>query len=605
MITKGIHEKKAAILRWLMQARNTYFSSEMAHYVYLIVLSTLLGAFAGLAAIVFNYLLDATRRFFAPENFTALLGLNRNLVIMIPLVGALIIAGASRLFPKLSKDRSVTAIIKSILLRNGYIPISKTVFHFFASIITIGTGAPLGPEAPAAKMGSGLGSAMSQLLGLGKKDMRMFTAAGAGAAISAIFNAPIAGVFFGIEVVLLSDLKNQSLSALIISSVVADIISRSVQVGHQAILIPHYNPGGPKDLFFFFAIGILCGITALTFHGVKRKIKVLIDEKLAIQNEFKKLVPLSIVFGFVITKYYSLFGIGYNTLGEVVSGRFNLADLVILLCLNIFFVALYVSAGGFGGTFAPALVMGIMLGYAFALALNAFFDFTLDPVTFALIAMGGVLSGINSIPLTAIMLVFETTGDYKFILPLMLVSIISYLVTIYYNKGTVYAVELLEEGIDVSKRREVDLLGKIHVADIMDRDYSCVKYETPFKNLVDVLLASQHGSVVVVNKNNHPLGIISLNDIKTILLSQDLVDLLIAGDIYSETETVSVGARVSDALISMEKQNLEILPVMDKRGNGIMVGLLTYQRIIQAYNRLLEEWETDQFMLERLGKKIS
>lgn len=585
--------------------RDKYFSSEIAHYLYLIILSTMLGCVAGLGAIVFNHLLDWTRRFFSPEHFTSFFNLDRSLIFLIPVLGAFLIALVSRLFPVFAKDRSVTSIIKAILLRNGYIPIGKTVFHFLASIITIGTGAPLGPEAPAAKMGSGIGSAMSQLLRLGKKDMRMFTAAGAGAAISAIFNAPIAGVFFGIEVVLLNDLKNQSLSALIISSVVADIISRSVLVGRHAISIPSYNPGSVSELPFFFAMGILCGITSLVFFGIRKTAKKIVSEKLGIQNEFARLLPLSIIFGFVITRHYSLFGIGYHTISEVVSGAYGLPALGMLLCLNLLFVALYLNAGGFGGSFAPALVIGTMLGYAFALAMNTVFHLSLDPVTFALIAMGGVLSGINSIPLTAIMLVFETTGDYKFILPLMLVSIISYLVTIYYNKGTVYAGELMEEGIDVSKRREVDLLGKIHVADIMDKDYSSVKYETPFKNLVEVLLASQHGSVVVVNKNNHPLGIISLNDIKTVLLSQDLVDLLIAGDIYSETETVYADARVSDALLAMEKQNLEIIPVMDKRDNGRMAGLLTYQRIIQAYNRLLEEWETDQFMLEHLGKKIS
>lgn len=586
-------------------ARERYFSSEIASYLYLIVLSTVLGIVAGLGAIVFNYLLDGTRRFFAPDNFTSFLHIDRSFVFIIPVVGAGIIAMMSRLFPKLAKDRSVTAVIKAILLRNGYIPFVKTIFHFLASIITIGTGAPLGPEAPAAKMGSGIASAMSQLLRLGKKDMRMFTAAGAGAAISAIFNAPIAGVFFGIEVALLNDLKNQSLSALIISSVVADIISRSVMVGHHTIAIPAYNPGSVAELPLFFAMGILCGFASLVFFGIRKTAKKIIEEKLAIQNEFVKLLPLSVLFGFVITKYYSLFGIGYHTIGQVVAGHYNLSTLAVLLCLNMIFVALYLNAGGFGGTFAPALVIGIMLGYAFALTMNFLFGLSLDPVNFALIAMGGVLSGINSIPLTAIMLVFETTGDYKFILPLMLVSIISYLVTIYYNKGTVYARELLEEGIDVSKRKEVDLLGKIKVADIMEKDYSVVRYETPFKNLLNVLLASNYGSVIVTNKNNAPLGIISLNDIKSVLLSQDLVDLLIAGDIYSNTEMVSIDAPVSDALLVMEKNNLEILPVMDEKNEGRMVGLLTYQRIIQAYNKLLEEWETDQFMLEHLGRKIS
>ena len=587
----------------LRSARERYFSSEISRYIYHIGLSTLLGIVAGLSAILFNYLLEATRRFFAPEHFSRLIHGGATLVFIIPVIGAFIIALVSRFFRGLAREPGVTGVIKAVVIRSGYIPFAKTVFHFLASIITIGTGAPMGPEGPAAKLGSGVGSGMAQVLRLGKKDMRMYTAAGAGAAISAIFNAPIAGVFFGIEVILLNDLKNQALSALIISSVVADIISRSVTVGVHVISIPHYNPGSVGDLPFFFAIGILCGIASLLYFGIKNASKRLMNETLGIKNEFMKLIPLSIVFGLVITKYYSLFGMGYDTIGEVVAGRFDAATLVILFALYVTFLALYVNAGGFGGTFAPSLVIGVMLGYAFALVMNSAFGFTLDPVTFALIGMGGILAGINSIPLTAIMLVFETTGDYKFILPLMLVSILSYIVTIYYNGGTVYARELMEDGIDVSKRGEVDLLGRVKAGDIMEREFEAADYRTPFAKLSGILLASQSGSVVVVDEKKKPLGTISLNDIKQALMSEDLVDLLIAGDIYCETGAVAEGARVSEVLREMELRDLEMIPVMKEAGSAKVTGVLTHQRITQAYNRLLDEWETDQFILERGAQK--
>jgi CIC family chloride channel protein len=583
--------------------RARYFQSDISRYIYHIVLSTLLGTVAGLGAILFNYLLEATRRFFAPGSFTSFFHIDQAFVFIIPVAGALIIALISRLFRGLARDPGVTGVIKAVIIKNGYIPFLKTVFHFLASIITIGSGAPLGPEGPAAKMGSGVGSAMAQLLRLGSKDMRMYTAAGAGAAISAIFNAPIAGVFFGIEVILLNDLKNQALSALIISSVVADIISRSVAVSVHVIAIPGYNPGSVGDLPLFFIMGILCGLASLLYFGIKKGAKRLIEEKLAIKNEFLKLLPLSIIFGLVITKYYSLFGMGYDTIGDVVAGRFDATTLIMLFSLYTVFFALYVSAGAFGGTFAPSLVMGVMLGYAFALIMNSTFGLALDPVTFALIGMGGILAGINSIPLTAIMLVFETTGDYKFILPLMLVSIISYIVTIYYNKGTVYARELLEAGIDVSKRGEVDLLGRVKAGDLMDRDFQTVDYRTPFRKLTEILLSSNYGSVVVVDKKKKLLGIITLNDIKQALMSEDLVDLLIAADLYNEAEAVIEGDKVSEALRTIERQNLDMIPVVKGEGSAKITGVLTHQRITQAYNTLLDEWEMDQFILEHDGKR--
>ena len=583
--------------------RERYFSSDISRYIYHIVLSTLLGIVAGLSAILFNYLLEATRRFFAPGSFTRFFHADQALIFIIPVAGAFIIALISRLFRGLARDPGVTGVIKAVIIKNGFIPFRKTAFHFLASIITIGSGAPLGPEGPAAKMGSGVGSAMAQLLRLGSRDMRMYTAAGAGAAISAIFNAPIAGVFFGIEVILLNDLKNQALSALIISSVVADIISRSVVGTVHAITIPHYNPGSVADLPLFFVMGILCGVASLLFFGIKKGTKTLMEEKLKIRNEFLKLLPLALVFGVVITRYYSLFGMGYDTISDVVAGSFDAPTLIILFFLNVVFVALYVNAGAFGGTFAPSLSIGVMLGYAFALLMNSAFGLTLDPVTFALIGMGGILAGINSIPLTAIMLVFETTGDYKFILPLMLVSIISYIVTIYYNKGTVYARELLEAGIDVSKRGEVDLLGRVKAGELMEKDFQTVDYRTPFRKLTGILLSSTFGSVVVVDKKKKLMGIITLNDIKQALMSEDLVDLLIAADLYNEAGAVSEDDKVSEVLRTIEKQNLDMIPVVKGGGSAKITGVLTHQRITQAYNTLLDEWEMDQFILEHDGKR--
>ncbi len=269
----------------------------------------------------------------------------------------------------------------------------------------------------------------------------------------------------------------------------------------------------------------------------------------------------------------------------------------------MYFVALYVNAGAFGGTFAPSLSIGVMLGYSFALVMNSLFGFSLDPVTFALIGMGGILSGINSIPLTAIMLVFETTRDYQFILPLMLVSIISYIVTIYYNRGTVYHNELLEQGIDISKRGEADILGRILVKDIMLKEYHSVDFRTPFRKLTDMLLASSYGCVLVLDGNRRLMGTITLNDIKQALRSDDLVDLLIAGDIYNAADAVREENKVSEALLKIEKQNVETIPVVRADDPTRPTGILTHQDITQAYNTLLDEWETEQFIFEQGRKK--
>jgi CIC family chloride channel protein len=223
-----------------------YQSTDISVYITNIIASIVLGLFSGTGAVVFHFLLKKMQLLFEPPYPQTLVSRYVDLPVLlffIPVLGALITAGMTWLMPDVARQRGVVSVIKSIMLRNGFIPIKVTLFHLLAPIISIGTGVPLGPEGPAAQIGSGMGSWMAQIFRFNAKDMRMYAAAGGGAAIAAVFNAPIAGVFFGIEVILLNDLKNTPLSALIISSVVADIFSRSILGTHHVFAIPAYNIG--------------------------------------------------------------------------------------------------------------------------------------------------------------------------------------------------------------------------------------------------------------------------------------------------------------------------------------------------------------------------
>lgn len=577
--------------------KNIYIQSEISRYIFHIILSILLGILSGIGAILFHYLLENMRLFFHPDNFTKSFNINFYFIFIVPAIGALVVCLLSEFFKDVAEDRGVAGVIKSIIIKNGYIPIKTTIFHFFAPIISIGTGAPLGPEGPAAKMGSGIGSFMSRSFRLNKKDMKMYTAAGAGAAISAIFNAPIAGVFFGIEVILMNDLKNQALSALIISCVVSDILSRSVLGVSHIMNIPAYSHDIISHFPFIILMGIMCGVVSMIYFWIKKETKIIIDEKLKLKNIYLKLVPLSLIFGVIIIKYYDLFGIGYKTIDKVINSGLMIDTVIVLLVLKIIFLALFINAGAYGGTFAPSLSIGVMLGFVFAYFMNFVFNAGLDPVVFSLIGMGGVLAGINSIPLTSILLVFELTNDYKFILPLMLTSIMAYLVTIYYNKGTIYVMELLKSGIDVTKRGEVDLLGRIKVRDLVIREFDTVSYRMPFKDLVNVLLKSSLGYAVVVDDNDCVIGVLSLNDIRQAIISDYLTDVIIAGDITSSVPDVTEEDKVSWALRQMELYELECIPVICSDDRNKIAGIITHRDIAQAYNTLLENWETDQFLI--------
>lgn len=583
--------------RFQKRIREGYLRTEISKYISHITLSILLGLFAGSGGILFHQLLEHMRMLFEFVSMQSRRFADINVIFIIPCIGAVIVAAMTRMFPAIAREGGVTSVIKAVTIRGGFIPFKNTLFHLVAPLVSIGSGAPLGPEGPAAKIGSGFGSLMAQFFGLNQRDMKMYTAAGAGAAISAVFNAPIAGVFFGVEVILLNDLRNQALSALIISSVVADVLSRAVLGNQHVFTIPSYATGGIGEYPFFIALGILCGLVSLLFFKCRRLMGTIISQRLRIQNEYGKLIPVALVFGVVLMTYVQLYGIGYSAINELLNKQIPMNTIVALFVLKLLFFALFLEAGFFGGSFAPSLMLGVFFGFIFAHSARWLFDIPLDPIAFSLVGMGGVLAGINSIPLTSILLVFEVTNDYRFILPLMLVSIISYLVVVYVNRGSVYVLELLHEGIDVSQRSEIDLLGKIRVRDLKKSDFDVISHRTPFRGLMEALVKSRYGDVFVVDDREQLTGVVSLKEIRETMLSNELADLLIAGDITLPAPVVAEDDPVSLATQRLEECGLDVIPVVKNSGSRKISGVLTHQDIVSAYNRQLSAWETDQFFV--------
>lgn len=603
MFSSDSSESQNPLKKIIHPFRKYYTESEINRYITHIGLSILLGLLAGGGAILFHFLLESMRFIFEHGKLDSVRLISRYYIIMIPVLGAIITSLMTMKFPEIAAKKGVLSVIKSIILKKGFIPIKETIFHLFAPIISIGTGIPLGPEGPAAKIGSGIGSYMSQILNLSKDDMVMYTTAGAGAAISAAFNAPIAGVFFGIEVILLNDLRNRALSALIISSVVADILSRAYLGNIRVFIIPHYDVGDIYSYPFYIFLAVMCGVTSMLYFKLSDYAGLLLDRKLKIFNPFLRLIPLSFIFGFILFYYRDLFGIGYNLITSVLAGGISLKVLVILFILKILFLAIFIKAGAFGGTFAPSLGIGALLGYSLALGINNAFNLHINPTTFALVGMGGVLSGINCIPLTSILLVFEITSDYKFILPLMLASVISYLVVILFKNGNIYTVALMNDNIDMSKRGELDLLGKIDAGTILRTDMDVVDYKTPFTNLLRIIINARYGDVFVVKNNNQFLGIITLKDVRQTLADNDLVDLLIAHDLMISVPVVIKNDPLTLAAEKIKQYDIENIPVVSDTEEHILLGIITNKDIIQSYSNMLQEAESSEHLTRRVDRR--
>jgi len=234
-------------------------------YTFFSFYAILIGAAAGLAAVSFHLSIEFFNKIFFENTKDDLFFLGSAAVIIIPAVGMLIQSAMIHLAPEISKKRGVIEIIKSVALKGGYIPLRNTIFHFLAPVICIGSGGTVGPEGPAAQLGGGVASKLATLFRLSDQKRRIFTAAGAGAAIAAIFNTPLGGVFFALEIVLLNDFHAPTFSALILASVTASAISR-IFLGNESIFsfsVPHI--GEYQNFYLFILLGLLCGLIGVLF----------------------------------------------------------------------------------------------------------------------------------------------------------------------------------------------------------------------------------------------------------------------------------------------------------------------------------------------------
>lgn len=541
------------------------------------------GAAAGLAAVLFHNSIEFfNEQIFVEENF---LGKYGWLIIFIPAIGMLIQAMMIKSFPKTAKKKGVAEVIKAVALRGGYISFRTTLFHFIAPVICIGTGGTVGPEGPAAQIGGGLGSKLGNMFGLSDSRRRIFTAAGAGAAISAIFNTPLGGIFFALEVVLLNDFQTPTFSALILASVTASAIAR-ILVGNESLFHFHHVPFSDySNLYVYAILGIIIGIISILF----------IRYSSFVEHNFRKHIlkrmPQWLVMTFVgllvgLAGYYynEIFGIGYNAINEFLSGSMAWHIVLIVIVLKFILVPLILYSGGFGGLFAPSLFIGAGIGYLFAVLLNNVWGAELNVMTFVLVGMGAALGGINTIPISSILIIFEMTQDYSFILPLMLAIVVSTTMVQLAMHGSVHTKHLEEQGYQIANGRESRILRNILISDIKLYPVEIIKETAPLRQIVGKLIQSDVSVFYVEDEKNEIIGAISGSEIRPIIADFDAVkDFIVARDIMKTDIYIAKPNDNLDRILRyFGKYNMDEFPVID---NGKILGAVTKQEVIECYNK--------------------
>ncbi len=550
-------------------------------YALFSIYAIFIGAVAGIAAVLFHKSIDLTTSFFynsKTENFSYLM----------PAIGMLLLSFLTYLAPNIAKRKGVSEVIKAVSLRGGFTPFRITIFHFFAPVICIGSGNTLGPEGPTAQLGGGISSKIGNLIGMSDSRRRIFTAAGAGAAIAAVFNSPLGGIFFALEIILLNDFQTQTFSALVLASVTASAISR-IFLGNQATFIFGDLSIGTYSHFYLYAIlGVISGFISLLFIRYSDIIDKLFNEKILIT--FPRWIVMTfagLLMGVLGYFFNGIFGIGYNTINNILASSEIWQVVLVLLALKFFLVPIILYSGGFGGIFAPSLFIGACVGYLYSFGLNHFFGIQLDTVAYVLVGMGAVLGGINTIPISAILIIFEMTKNHTFILPLMLAVIISTTIVQVILKGSVHIKHLEREGYRISSGKETNVLKSIFVEDVMRDEILLIPENTSISKLISLLLESPNAAFYTVNKNGKLVGTITENELRPIITEYEQIrDTLIASDIAkSEVVTVFKNDDLDHILKLFGTNNVDQFPVVSSKDSQKAIGTVWRQDVITAYNQ--------------------
>ncbi len=552
---------------------------------FLIILSLIIGILCGVGSLVFKWLIGYFSQLFlvdAPALLGSLYHLPALMAIAFIAVAALINSVAREV-----KGAGIPEVMAAVATENGVIRSRVAFVKILASALCIGSGGSVGREGPIVQIGSSIGSSIGQLLGFTGERLKVLVGCGAAAGISAAFNAPIAGGFFALEVIL-GDFSISTFSPILFSSVMANAVTRYASADVRAFIIPEYQLSSLYELFFYFALALLSGFVAVVFMRFLYIIEDLFD-KLP-QSVYLRAALGGLVVGSIGLYFPQILGVGYTTITNILLNQLDFSLLLILIFVKVLAASTTLASGGSGGIFAPSLFIGAALGGAFGYLVQALFPgIASPPGAYALVCMGALVAGITHAPLTAMLILFELTDDYQIILPLILATVISSLFARYLERESIYTLKLARRGIRVSQGFDLSVLESLRVKDAMSHSYDFVNKQTPLWEISAIFQNSNLVDFPVVDEENILQGIISLAEIRPVVMQDDLYSLLIADDMMQpDPPYIEMDAPLLEALGLFAEGDVSTLPVVDTEENMKLVGVLTHQSLTIQYHQEIQ-----------------
>ena len=569
----------------------------------IIVLALIVGIICGFAAQLLKFLIHTISHFLTAH----LSETTSNWVFLLyPVVGILIVTLFIRYVVKDNISHGVTRVLFAISQRKSRLKKKNMWASLIASSITIGFGGSVGAEGPIVFTGAAIGSNVGQAFRLSPRTLMLLVGCGAAAGIAGIFRAPIAGMLFTLEVLML-DLTGATVMPLLISSISGAVVAYVLEGYSAEFFFVQSEPFLTRKIPYCILLGIACGFVSLYFTKVMFMMEKIFGR---LKSAWIKIPLGGVILAILVFMFPPLYGEGYEAINNLLNGdTSSIVDgtFFYLDRHSVWFIALFIfmiimtkafatsatnGAGGVGGTFAPSLFVGAMSGFLFAYALNNLdFGFDLSQKNFALMGMAGVMSGVMHAPLMAIFLTAEMTGGYDLFLPLLIVSTLSYMTIRIFEPYSIYTMRLAKKGELLTHEKDKAVLTLLKVDNVIERDFKEVHPDMNLKQVVDIISQSSRNLFPVTDSNGMLVGVVLLDDIRNIMFRPDLYKKMHVTRFMSMPPAkIEISDPMDKVMQTFDKTNAWNLPVVD---HGKYIGFVSKSKIFNSYRRVLRHYCDD------------
>lgn len=587
--------------RFLRKFLNRYlFKIDQVTLVY--VLSLVVGLLSALAAALLKNAIHYTNRILT-EGVTPESGSYFYLVY--PLLGMLLTLLFVRYIVKDNIGHGVSRVLYAISKKKSRIPGHNNWTSLLATTLTIGFGGSVGAEAPIVLTGSSIGSTIGKYFDLNYKNVTLLIGCGAAGAVSGIFKAPIAGIVFTLEVLML-DLTMSSIVPLLISSVTAATVAYFLMGDNVLLSFNITEAFNIRNIPWYLLLGVVSGFVSFFFSKTTLLLEIWYAK---ISNIFVRLILGGAVLGLLIFIFPSFYGEGYDTImsllhgtenslfqNSVFSGLGNSYIIYILFFLGLVLLKVIASsstngAGGVGGIFAPTLFIGGVTGFIIASLLNRFAGADIPDNRFVLVGMAGTMAGVMHAPLTAIFLIAEITGGYALLIPLIITSTIAYITSRTFERHSIYHIQLAERGELITHDKDKAVLTMMDWRKEIERDLIKIKSSDNLGELVKTISKSNRNIFPVVDEYNILEGVVLLDDVREIMFDSELYETTMVKDLMTIPPTyLDIGESIEVVMDAFSNTEAWNLPVLDK---GYYVGFLSKSRLYTTYHELLVQFSEE------------